>query len=123
RSYLDGEPLEGWALDLLAQQPQDEVDELAQSVCRSLLEARDAAVLRTEQRLRRYVARSFFDRRLHDDTLFAVRVGMAERRGQGTTPSAPGTIRAVVFGGLPLTVAGNAGEPDARPVLIADEHR
>ena len=123
RSYLDGEPLEGWALDLLAQQPQDEIGELAERICNSLLEARDAAVLHSELRLKRYVARSFFDKRLRQDTLFTVQAAVAERRGAWATPIHRPTIRAVVFGGLPLTVAGNAGEPGERAALIVDDRR
>jgi hypothetical protein len=121
RSYLDGEVLEGWALDRLVQEPREEVDSLLEGVTRSLLTARDAAVLRTEQRLKRYIGASF-GTRLRENTVFAVGVAIEERRG---IPPAPAEItaasRVVAFGGLPLTVAGSAGEPgSARVSLVAD---
>jgi hypothetical protein len=113
RAYLDGEPLEGWALDLLAQQPQQQVDDMADSV-RTRLSLRPSAGLRIRnERLEAIYYRSFFDKRLRQDTLFAVQTAVAERRGLPATPLDGGrNVRAVIFSGLPLTIAGSAGEPE-----------
>lgn len=120
RSYLDGEPLEGWALDVLAEESDEEVDTLLDSISRCLLEERDAAVLRTEQRLKRYLVNPF-GARLRENAVFAVRLALAGRRGVPPDPSAADTaIRLIAYGGLPLTAAGIADETAGGLSLYVD---
>jgi glycosyltransferase involved in cell wall biosynthesis len=107
RSCLDGEPLEAWALDLLAGEREEDVESLLDGVSRSLLEERDAAVLRSEQRLQCYLANPL-GAQLREDAVFAVKLALAGRRGVAIEP----TNRVVAYGGLPLTIAGVATPVD-----------
>ena len=123
RSYVDGEPLEGWALELLAQENDDAVDRLLDEVSRSLFEQRDAAVLRTEQRLKRYLVNPLGSR-LREDAVHAVRLALAGRRAAPPDAAEQDTAhRVIAFGGLPLTVAGLADAADANGLPLRIEGR
>lgn len=128
RSYLDGEPLEGWTLDLLAAERPETVEMLLAGVTGSLLKWRDAAVLHTERRLHRYL--TLEPGRLRDSVTSAVSLAIAGRRGvpSGTVETAA-PDRVVVHGGLPLTLVGTAGVvteetagegAELSPVLVVD---
>jgi hypothetical protein len=122
RSYADGEPLEGWALERLAQESELDVERLLDSVGRSLFLERDAPVLRTEQRLKPYLANPQ-GARMRDGAVFAVRLALAGRRGAGPgAAETDGTHRVIASGELPLTVASLAEGTDGNrlPLRIDD---
>ena len=119
RCYLDGDPLEGEALDILAEEEPTQVKTLLDAVSRSLLVDRDAAVLRSEPRLNRYLANPP-DSRRREDAMFAVMLALAGRYGT-PTQAAAAAARVVVYGGLPMTVAGIVTAPgEGQPTIVVD---
>jgi hypothetical protein len=130
RAYLDGEPLEGWALDLLAADDASEVDRLLDSIGRSLLDELDAAVLRSELQLKAYVADPGGSR-LRQDAMFAIGLALDERRGKPPVIAKSGpAVRVIANQGLPVTVVGEGAGAlrvdgralDAKQIADSERH-
>src|SRR5262249_39329911 len=123
RCYLAGEPLAGWALDLLAQEDPAELDGLIDGVSRSLIDDRDAPLVRRDLRLRRQVARQA-GRRARDEMVFAIRLAVAARRGgvPDDDDGTPAARRVLACAGLAAELIGTAMQPGmSAPALLVDD--
>ncbi len=119
RASIEGDPLDGDDLDVLAQHPADDVDHLTNAVMRSLFEVRDAAVLKTEHRLRRGIANNPSWSRAA--FAYVIQLALAER-GRRVLPAA--ATRIVSFAGLALSLAwSERTKTSANPSVVIDGRR
>ncbi|HEX3861836.1 MAG TPA: glycosyltransferase, partial [Stellaceae bacterium] len=103
RAYLEGWPFEAQALDRIANDTG--ARRLIDGACASLFEKRDAAILKTEHRLKARIA-TLGRRWSRDDFVFVLDLALASR-GSMPAPAADAgeKLRFVAAGGLPLTLA------------------